>query len=44
MTERRYLTSKVRSEGHEELPHVQGKEQQLCFAGEAVKGYTMSKV
>ena len=25
MTERRYATSKVRSEGHEEIPHIQGK-------------------
>ena len=30
--------------GREELPHVQGKEQQLCFAGAAVKRYHTSKV
>ena len=28
----------------EEIPLVQGKEQQLCFAGAAVKRYPMSKV
>ena len=27
-----------------EIPLVQGKEQQLCFAGAAMKRYTMSKV
>ena len=36
--------SKVRSSGQEELPHVQGKEQQLRFAGAAVKRYPASKV
>ena len=36
--------SKVRSEGHEEIPHVQDKEQQLRFAGAAVKRYPTSKV
>ena len=29
--------SKVRSDGCEELPHVQGQEQWLHFAGAAVK-------
>ena len=40
----RYTTSKVSSGSHEEIPHVQGKEQQLCFAGAAVKRYPTSKV
>ena len=30
--------------GRDEMPLVQGKEQQLRFAGAAVKRYTMSKV
>ena len=30
---------KVRKGSHEEIPLVQGKEQQLCFAGAAVKRY-----
>ena len=30
--------------GREELPHVQGKERWLCFAGAAVKRYLTSKV
>ena len=34
----------VRGSGQEELPHVQGKEQQLCFAGVAMKRYPTSKV
>ena len=37
-----YITSKVRSSGCEEIPHVQGKE--LHFAGTAVKRYPTSKV
>ena len=41
---RRYPTSKVSSSGHEEIPHVQGKEQWLHFDGAAVKRYPMSKV
>ena len=28
----------------EELPHIQGKERRLCFAGAAVKRYLTSKV
>ena len=44
VAERRYSTSKVRGGGWEEPPHVQGKEQQLCLAGTAVKRYPMSKV
>ena len=28
----------------EEIPLIQGKEQQLCFAGAAVKRYSMPKV
>ena len=36
-TERSYSMSKVRRGGHEERPLAQGKEQWLCFAGEAMK-------
>ena len=39
-----YPTSKVRSSGWEELPHNQGKEWQLQFAGVAVKRNPTSKV
>ena len=35
---------KVRKGGGEEIPFVQGKEQQLHFAEAAVKRYPMSKV
>ena len=42
--ERSYSTFKFRRSGGEEIPVVQGMEQQLCFAGEAMKGYPMSKV
>ena len=42
--ERSYSTFKVRSSGHEKIPHVQCKEQQLCFAGAAVKKYPTTKV
>ena len=42
--ERSYSTFKVRRGGSEEIPLVQGKEQQLLFAGAAVKRYPMSKV
>ena len=42
--ERSYSTFKVRRGGGEEIPLVQGKEQQLCFAGAAMKRYPMSKV
>ena len=41
---RRYPKSNIRSGGGEEIPHVQGKEQQLRFAVAAVKRYPMSKV
>ena len=34
-----YSTFKVKRGGPEEIPLVQGKEQQLCFAGAAVKRY-----
>ena len=37
--ERRYSTFKVRRGGCEEIPLIQGKEQQLHFAGAAVKKY-----
>ena len=42
--ERSYSTFKVRRGGGEEIPLLQGKEQQLRFAGAAVKRYPMSKV
>ena len=42
--ERSYSMFKVRKGGPEEIPLVQGKEQQLHFAGAAVKKYPMSKV
>ena len=42
--ERSYSTVKVRRDGCEEIPLVQGKEQRLHFAGAAVKRYPTSKV
>ena len=42
--ERGYSIFKVKRGGGEEIPLVQGKEQQLCFAGAAVKRYPTSKV
>ena len=42
--ERNYSTFKVRRGGSEDIPLVQGKEQQLRFAGAAVKKYPTSKV
>ena len=42
--ERSYSTFKVRKLGCEEIPFVQGKEQQLRFAGAAMKRYLTSKV
>ena len=39
MAETSYSTFKVRRSGREEIPLVQGKEQQLSFAGAAVKRY-----
>ena len=42
--ERSYSMFKVRRGGGEEIPLVQGKEQQLRFAGAAVKRYPTSKV
>ena len=44
MGERSYSTFKVRSGGHEKIPLVQGKEQQVHFAGAAMKRYPTSKV
>ena len=41
---RSYSTFKVRRGGSEEIPLIQGKEQQLRFAEAAVKRYPMSKV
>ena len=41
---RSYSTFKIRRGGCEEIPLVQGKEQQLHFAGAAVKRYPKSKV
>ena len=40
---RSYSTFKVRRGGREEIPHIQGKEQQLHFAGAAVKRYPTPK-
>ena len=42
--ERSYSMFKVRRGGSEEIPIVQGKEQQLRITGAAVKRYPMSKV
>ena len=42
--ERSYSTFKVRRGGCEEIPFLQGKEQQLCFAGAAKKRYPTSNV
>ena len=42
--ERSYSTFKVRRGGHKEMPLVQSKEQQLRFAGAAVKRYPTPKV
>ena len=42
--ERSYSTFKVRRVSGEEIPLIQGKEQQLRFAGGAVKRYPTSKV
>ena len=42
--ERSYSTFKVRRGGREEIPLIQGKEQQLHFAGAAVKRHPTSKV
>ena len=41
---RSHPTLKVRKDGREEIPLIQGKEQQLCFAGAAMKRYPMPKV
>ena len=42
--ERSHPMSKVRGGGQEELPHIQGKEQWLQFAGAAMKRYPTYKV
>ena len=42
--ERSYSTFKVRRGSGEEIPLLQGKEQQLCFARAAVKRFPTSKV
>ena len=42
--ERSYSMFKVSRGSREKIPLVQGKEQQLRFAGEAVKRYPTSKV
>ena len=42
--ERSYPTLKVRKGGGKEIPLVQGKVQQLRFAGAAVKKYPTPKV
>ena len=41
---RSYPTVKVRKGSGEEIPLIQGKEQQLRFAGAAVKRYPTSKL
>ena len=41
--ERSYSMFKVRRGGGKEIPFIQGKEQQLHFAGAAVKRYPMSR-
>ena len=41
---RSYSMFKVRTGACEEIPLFQGKEQQLCFAGAAVKRYPTPKV
>ena len=41
---RSYSTFKIRRGGSEEIPLVQGKEQQLHFAGAVMKRYPTSKV
>ena len=43
-TKRSYSTFKVRRGSREEIPFIQSKEQQLHFAGAAVKRYSRSKV
>ena len=35
---------KVRNPGSKEIPLIQGKEQQLCFAGASMKRYPKPKV
>ena len=42
--ERSYSVIKVRRDGCEEIPIVQGKEQRLRFAGAAMKRHPTSKV
>ena len=42
--ERSYSTFKVKRGSSEKIPHIQGKEQQLNFAGAAMKRYPTSKV
>ena len=44
IVERSYPTYKVRGSDGEELPHAQGKEQRLHFAGAAVKRYPTPNV
>ena len=41
---RSYSTFEVRRGSPEEIPLIQGKGQQLCFAGAAVKRHPVSKV
>ena len=42
--ERSYSMFKVRRGGGEEIPLIQGKEQQMSLAGAAMKRYPTSKV
>ena len=44
VAEKSYPPLEVRGGGREKLPHVQGKEQWLYFAGAVVKRDPMSKI
>ena len=41
--ERTYPTPEARGSGQEELPHILGQRQKLCFPGAAVKRYPTSR-
>jgi len=44
VAEKSYPTPKVKGSSREDLHHVQGKKQQLHFAGAALKRYPTSKI
>ena len=44
VAETRHTTSKVRSSGRKEIPHIKSKDQRLRFAGATMKRYPTSKV